>query len=98
MPAASRRGRKPEEVNYVDIASVSTGKIDEVRLLPFNEAPGRARRIIRHGDIIWSTVRTEPQVVQPDPEPVAGHDRPTGFAIISGTKAPYHVFVSRLDY
>lgn len=84
-----QKGREPDEVNYVDIASVSTGKIDEVRLLPFSEAPGRARRIVRHGDLIWSTVRPNRKsyslVLNPLPDMIVS----TGFAVISGTKAPY---------
>lgn len=84
-----KKGKEPEEVNYVDIASVSTGRIDEVRLLPFAEAPGRARRIVRHGDVIWSTVRPNRKsyslILNPDSNMIAS----TGFAVISGIKAPF---------
>lgn len=84
-----KKGKEPEEVNYVDIASVSTGTIDEIRLLPFSEAPGRARRIVRHGDLIWSTVRPNRKsyslILNPLPNMIAS----TGFAVISGTRAPF---------
>jgi type I restriction enzyme S subunit len=84
-----KKGKEPDEVNYVDIASVSTGTIDEVRLLSFSEAPGRARRIVRHGDLIWSTVRPNRKsyslILNPLPNMIAS----TGFAVISGTKAPF---------
>lgn len=84
-----KKGKEPKEVNYVDIASVSTGKIDEVRLLPFAEAPGRARRIIRHGDIIWSTVRPNRKSYSLILNPLENMIASTGFAVISGTKAPF---------
>lgn len=84
-----KKGQEPDEVNYVDIASVSTGKIDEVRLLPFAEAPGRARRIVRHGDIIWSTVRPNRKSYSLILNPLQDMIASTGFAVISGTKAPY---------
>jgi type I restriction enzyme S subunit len=84
-----KKGAEPSEVNYVDIASVSTGKIDEIRLIPFSDAPGRARRIVRHGDLIWSTVRPNRRsyslVLNPLPNMIVS----TGFAVISGTTAPY---------
>ena len=51
------RDDRPDEIEYVDIASVSTGRIDKVQRLQFKDAPGRARRRVRHGDIIWSSVR-----------------------------------------
>jgi type I restriction enzyme S subunit len=84
-----KRGKEPEELNYVDIASVSTGSIDEVRLLPFAEAPGRARRILRHGDIIWSTVRPNRKSYSLVLNPLENMIASTGFAVISGTNAPF---------
>lgn len=84
-----KKGKEPDEINYVDIASVSTGTIDDIRLLPFSEAPGRARRIVRHGDLIWSTVRPNRKsyslILNPLPNMIVS----TGFAVISGTKAPF---------
>lgn len=84
-----KKGTEPEEANYVDIASVSTGMIDEIRLLPFSEAPGRARRILRHGDIIWSTVRPNRKSYSLILNPLENMISSTGFAVISGTKAPF---------
>ena len=52
-----KKNHAPESINYIDIKSVSTGRIEEIRPMPFSESPGRARRIVRHGDVIWSTVR-----------------------------------------
>lgn len=52
-----RKGQDVDYINYVDIASVTTHRINEIKVLPFANAPSRARRIVQHGDIIWSTVR-----------------------------------------
>lgn len=47
------------EIKYVDISSVSlTGGISHFEDLTFEKAPSRARRIVRQGDTIISTVRT----------------------------------------
>ena len=56
-PENYKKGKLPETINYVDISSVSTGCINyKTKMLSVN-APGRARRIAKHGDVIWSNVR-----------------------------------------
>jgi type I restriction enzyme S subunit len=52
-----RNGNSPEETHYVDISSVSAGQIDKIEQIPLTEAPSRAKRIVRHGGVIWSAVR-----------------------------------------
>ena len=47
----------PDEINYIDISSVTRGRITDKTTLPSNEAPGRARRKAKSGDVIWSNVR-----------------------------------------
>ncbi|MDP3842803.1 MAG: restriction endonuclease subunit S [Oxalobacteraceae bacterium] len=43
---------------YIDIASVSTGKIERPsETIKFSESPSRARRKLKSGDIVMSTVR-----------------------------------------
>lgn len=72
----------PDQIAYIDIASVSPGKIDQVVAMPFAEAPGRARRIVRDGDTIWSSVRPNRRsyalVINPEPNWIAS----TGFAVL----------------
>jgi type I restriction enzyme S subunit len=45
------------EIEYIDIDSVDQGTIANRQLLHLEEAPSRARRIVKKGDIIMSTVR-----------------------------------------
>lgn len=84
-----QRGEEPGEIAYVDIASVSPGSIDEAKRMKFEDAPGRARRIVRHGDIIWSMVRPNRRsftlVLDPEPNLIVS----TGFAVISATEVPF---------
>ena len=44
---------------YIDLSSVSQGSIDEMSLenLRFADAPSRARRVVRSGDVLFGTVR-----------------------------------------
>ncbi len=44
--------------DYVDISSVTEGKINTVERHCFRNAPSRARRIVKSGDVLISTVRT----------------------------------------
>ena len=79
----------PEEVHYIDIASVSPGQIDAVTTHLFSEAPGRARRIVHHGDVLWSCVRPNRRshalVMYPEPDTIAS----TGFAVLTAKAVPY---------
>ncbi len=83
-----RRGAEPTEIRYVDISSVSTGSIDSKKLMLFADAPGRARRIVRDGDVIWACVRPNRKsyslVVDPEPNLLVS----TGFAVLSPDGAP----------
>lgn len=84
-----RPAEAPEVITYIDIASVSTGRIDAKTEIPFESAPGRARRIVRHGDTIWSTVRPNRRsyalVLQPETNLVVS----TGFAVLSPRAVPF---------
>ena len=72
------------EIHYIDISSVdSTGIINEPEIVKFKDAPLRARRIIKNGDIIISTVRTYLKsiaFIQSDEENLIAS---TGFATLS---------------
>jgi len=79
----------PEQLHYIDISSVSPGQIDSVTTYTFADAPGRARRIVQHGDVLWSCVRPNrrsyAQIMYPDANTIAS----TGFAVLSATKVPF---------
>ena len=45
------------EIEYIDIASVNSGRLEGYTTYEVTEAPSRARRIIKNNDIIFSTVR-----------------------------------------
>ena len=83
-----RRGAERTEIRYVDISSVSTGSIDNKEWMLFADAPGRARRIVRDGDVIWACVRPNRKsyalVVDPEPNLLVS----TGFAVLSPMSAP----------
>lgn len=71
------------ELNYIDIGNVdSNGQIHEITTYKFGQAPSRARRIVRHGDVIISTVRTYLQAIAPIENPPSNLIVSTGFAVV----------------
>lgn len=70
------------EFRYVDIGSVTLQKgIEQYQVFSFENAPSRARRIVRAGDVIVSTVRTYLKAVasiHDDKDVIVS----TGFAVI----------------
>jgi type I restriction enzyme S subunit len=76
------------QIEYVDIASVTPGQINETTLYEFNEAPSRARRVVRHGDIIWSCVRPNRRSYAVIWQPATNLIVSTGFAVITPTLLP----------
>ena len=90
-----RRGAEPEVVSYLDISSVGTNEIASPTVVPFEEAPGRARRLAFDGDIIWSSVRpgnkTYCLILDPPENLVVS----TGFAVISPKKGTPFTYLSK---
>lgn len=71
------------ELAYVDIGNVdSVGGITGYETFRFSDAPSRARRLVRHGDVIVSTVRTylraSARIRHPEENLVVS----TGFAVL----------------
>jgi type I restriction enzyme S subunit len=89
-PSSISRQDKPESILYVDISSVSTNRIEGVSSYAFNEAPGRARRRVQHGDVIWSSVRPANRAYCLIFEPPENLIVSTGFAVIRpNTDTPF---------
>ena len=70
-------------VLYVDIGSVNeNGEIPQMEEMVFKDAPSRARRLVRDGDTIISTVRTYLRAISPICDPPDSMVVSTGFAVI----------------
>lgn len=88
-----RKDSETELIHYVDISAVDTNELSEPAEISLRDAPGRARRLVSHGDVLWSSVRPGNKaycvVIRPPENLVAS----TGFAVLSpkpGT--PYTYF------
>ena len=88
------------EFDYVDIGSVSLERgIEKYEHMVFEDAPSRARRIVKKDDVIISTVRTYLKAIAiiPDKENIIVS---TGFAVLTPTKinSRYLGYMVKSDY
>lgn len=71
------------EIEYVEISGVSADRgIMEATTVPFGAAPSRARRRVKDGDVIVSTVRTYLRAIAPVIKPAGNMIVSTGFAVV----------------
>ncbi len=79
----------PHEIKYIDISSVAKGRVVSRNKMTATDAPGRARRKAKDGDIIWSNVRPNLQayalILDPDEADVFS----TGFTVLSAREVPF---------
>lgn len=86
---------KDAEIQYIDIGSVSAvDGISKIETMTFKDAPSRARRIVRDGDVIVSTVRTYLEAIAPIDNPPENLIVSTGFAVIRPNQYLYKSFAS----
>jgi type I restriction enzyme S subunit len=71
-----------ETFEYIDIESVSRGKIDQSKTIPVTEAPSRAKQIVRAGNTLVGKVRPYLQAFAPVTEQYDGFVCSTGFAVL----------------
>ncbi|MFW9905019.1 MAG: restriction endonuclease subunit S [Candidatus Thorarchaeota archaeon] len=82
-----------KEIDYIDISSVKEGRIIEIKRTSKDQAPSRAKRVIRDNDILISTVRPNLKhytfITKSSEKLIAS----TGFVVISAkTIDPYFLY------
>ncbi len=89
------------ELKYVEIGDVSerfgiTSSTETV----FKDAASRARRLVKHGDILISTVRTYLRAIAPVMNPPSNMVVSTGFAVVrpQGLNSDYARFLLSTEY
>ena len=56
-PESWSETNRPGEVSYVDLSNTKWGRIEKIEKYRWEDAPSRARRVVRPGDTIVGTVR-----------------------------------------
>lgn len=77
-------------IQYLDTSSLTEGKIDTLQLLDLADAPSRARRIVKHNDVLISTVRPNQKHYGIMKNPTEDIIVSTGFCVISCEKINPH--------
>ena len=77
------------ELEYVEISEVSRGYIANIATYTRGDEPSRARRRLRHGDTVLSTVRPDRGSYFLALNPPENRVASTGFAVLTPTKAPW---------
>jgi type I restriction enzyme, S subunit len=75
-------------IEYVDIASVGVGILENTTKCELSDAPSRARRLVKHGDVIWSGVRPNRKSYLFICNPVDNLVVSTGFIVLSPKQVP----------
>lgn len=78
-----------KELEYVEISEVSRGNIANIVIYPRGNEPSRARRRLRHGDTVLSTVRPDRGSYFLALNPPENRVASTGFAVLTPTKVPW---------
>jgi type I restriction enzyme, S subunit len=78
-----------EIVDYIEISQVMNGDVGEIARYQRGKEPSRARRRLRHGDVVLSTVRPDRGAYFVVIDPPATLIASTGFAVFTSTAVPW---------
>ena len=87
-----------ETLEYVEISEVSRGNIANIASYPRGEEPSRARRRLRHGDTVLSTVRPDRGAYFLAMNPPGNRVASTGFAVLTPTAVPWSFIHAALTH
>lgn len=85
-------------IQYLDTGSLTDGKIETFQSFLLSDAPSRAKRLVRHNDILISTVRPDQRhygiIKNPEDNLVVS----TGFCVLTCTKIdPHFIYMLLTD-
>jgi len=98
-PDSVGRDYQPEKIEYVDISNVGSGNITETQEMDIQNAPSRAKRLVKSGDTILSTVRPNKRSFFYFKSPKNNTVVSTGFAVLRalGDNNPKYLYYSVTD-
>jgi type I restriction enzyme S subunit len=83
----------PKRILYVDLANTKAGEIDDFNEFSFEDAPSRARRVLKSGDVIVGTVRPGNRSFARIASDIAGLTGSTGFAVLRTREVMDHALI-----
>ena len=92
--ASINKGNALKTIRYLDTGSLTEGKIDRYETLDIADAPSRARRIVKHNDVLISTVRPNQKHYGILKNPAEDVIVSTGFCVITCDKInPHFIYI-----
>ncbi|MFS4418129.1 restriction endonuclease subunit S [Maribacter sp. 2307ULW6-5] len=86
------------EIEYLDTGSLTTGRWGNFQPFLLSEAPSRAKRLVKHNDILYSTVRPNQLHYGIVRNPIENLVVSTGFCVITcHSLSPYFVYYYLTD-
>jgi type I restriction enzyme S subunit len=85
---------KDQIIKYIDISSIENGEVANIQEYKFKDAPSRARRIVKNGDTVISTVRTYLRAITSFKEVEENTICSTGFAVLTPKEDVISSFIS----
>lgn len=79
-----------DEIEYLDTSSLTEGLVGNTQNLTLNDAPSRAKRLVKHNDILISTVRPDQKHYGIIKNPIENLVVSTGFCVITCTDIDPH--------
>jgi type I restriction enzyme S subunit len=87
-----------EKIEYLDTGSLTLGKWGDLKTVFLKEAPSRAKRLVKHNDILYSTVRPNQLHYGIVRNPIENLVVSTGFCVITcNSVSPYFVYYLLTD-
>jgi len=81
-------------IKYLDTSSLNEGSIDSTQILKLLEAPSRAKRLVKHNDVLISTVRPNQKHYGIVKNPIENLVVSTGFCVITCEKIdPHFIYI-----
>jgi len=74
------------KIIYLDTGSITRGKIENLQEFELSDAPSRAKRLVKHNDIVYSTVRPIQRHYGIINQPPENFVVSTGFSVIESKK------------
>jgi type I restriction enzyme S subunit len=79
-----------QQISYLDTSSVTEGQFGDVQLIALEEAPSRAKRLVKHNDVLISTVRPNQRHFGMVKKPIDNFVASTGFCVLTATGVDPH--------
>jgi len=98
-PDSIKKDYPYDEIEYIDISSVGTGYLIETKAMLLSEASSRAKRLVKDGDTILSTVRPNRRSFLYVKAPKSNIVVSTGFAVLRAKDGvdPRYLYYSITD-